>query len=59
MEKIIKLENINKRYDEAVIFNDFKIEFYENKVNCILGKSGCGKTKLKASRHGRSKRRLY
>ena len=46
MEKIIRLENINKRYDEAVIFNDFKIEFYENKVNCILGKSGCGKTTL-------------
>jgi len=46
MEKIIRLENINKRYDETVIFNDFKIEFYENKVNCILGKSGCGKTTL-------------
>ena len=46
MEKIIRLENINKIYDETVIFNDFKIEFYENKVNCILGKSGCGKTTL-------------
>jgi len=46
MEKIIRLENINKRYGETIIFNDFKIEFYENKVNCILGKSGCGKTTL-------------
>ena len=46
MEKIIRLENINKKYDETIIFNDFKIDFYENKVNCILGKSGCGKTTL-------------
>ncbi|MBQ6630778.1 MAG: ABC transporter ATP-binding protein [Romboutsia sp.] len=46
MEKIISIENINKSYGENIIFNDFKINFYENKVNCILGKSGSGKTTL-------------
>ena len=46
MEKIISLENINKSYDGNVIFDDFKIDFYKNKINCILGKSGCGKTTL-------------
>ena len=46
MEKIISLENINKSYDGNIIFDDFKIDFYKNKINCILGKSGCGKTTL-------------
>ena len=46
MEKIISIENINKSYGDNIIFNDFKINFYENKVNCILGKSGSGKTTL-------------
>lgn len=46
MEKIIRIENINKRYDDNIIFENFKIDFYENKINCILGKSGCGKTTL-------------
>lgn len=46
MEKIISIENINKAYDENIIFKDFNINFYENKVNCILGKSGSGKTTL-------------
>ena len=46
MEKIIRIENINKKYGENIIFDDFNIDFYENKINCILGKSGCGKTTL-------------
>lgn len=46
MEKIIRIENINKRYGDNIIFNNFQIDFYENKINCILGKSGCGKTTL-------------
>ena len=46
MEKIIRIENINKRYKDNIIFNNFQIDFYENKINCILGKSGCGKTTL-------------
>ncbi|EOY7214767.1 TPA: ABC transporter ATP-binding protein [Clostridioides difficile] len=47
MEKIkLSIENINKRYDSRIIFSDFNIDFYVNEVNCILGKSGCGKTTL-------------
>lgn len=46
MEKIISIKNINKRYKESIIFKDFNIDFYENRINCILGKSGCGKSTL-------------
>lgn len=47
MEKIkLSIENINKRYDDHTIFENFNIDFYVNEVNCILGKSGCGKTTL-------------
>lgn len=46
MEKRISLKNINKRYEESIIFEDFNIDFYENRINCILGKSGCGKSTL-------------
>ena len=47
MEEInLKFKNINKIYGHNIIFKDFNIEFYKNKVNCILGKSGCGKSTL-------------
>lgn len=43
---LISIKNINKRYNNKVIFQDFQIDFYKNKVNCIVGKSGCGKSTL-------------
>lgn len=43
---LISIKNINKRYNNKVIFQDFQIDFYKNKVNCIIGKSGCGKSTL-------------
>lgn len=43
---LISIRNINKRYNNKVIFQDFQIDFYKNKVNCIVGKSGCGKSTL-------------
>lgn len=52
MEKIInnnekiKIRNINKKYNDKVIFKDFEIDFYKGEVNCIIGKSGCGKSTL-------------
>jgi NitT/TauT family transport system ATP-binding protein len=47
MEEInLKFKNINKIYGHNIIFKNFNIEFYKNKVNCILGKSGCGKSTL-------------
>ena len=46
MEKMINIKNINKKYEDKIIFDNFNINFYENKINCILGKSGCGKSTL-------------
>lgn len=45
-EEMISVKNINKKFNEKVIFKDFNIDFYKNKVNCIIGKSGCGKSTL-------------
>lgn len=45
-EMTFNIKNINKTYGNKVIFIDFEIDFYRDKVNCIIGKSGCGKTTL-------------
>lgn len=45
-EMTFNIKNINKIYGNKVIFRDFEIDFYRDKVNCIIGKSGCGKTTL-------------
>lgn len=45
-EEVISIRNINKSFNEKVVFKDFNIDFYKNKVNCIIGKSGCGKSTL-------------
>ena len=42
----ICIRNLNKSYGNDKIFDDFNIDFYEDKVNCIVGESGCGKTTL-------------
>lgn len=42
----IEIKNINKRYEDKIIFKDFNITLEVGKVNCILGKSGCGKSTL-------------
>ena len=40
------IENLNCKYGEKVIYKNFNINFDDNKINCIIGKSGCGKTTL-------------
>lgn len=40
------IENLNKRFDDLIIFQDFNIHIQEGKITCILGPSGCGKTTL-------------
>ena len=40
------IRDINCKYGEKVIYEHFNINFDDNKINCIIGKSGCGKTTL-------------
>lgn len=43
---MLKLNNICKAYNNEQLYNNFNIEFEENKISCILGPSGLGKTTL-------------
>lgn len=43
---MIKLKNVSKYYDNLKIFENFNLDFKDNKITCILGKSGVGKTTL-------------
>ncbi len=43
---MIILKNISKKYDETVVFDRFNLTLYKNKITCIMGKSGKGKTTL-------------
>ena len=45
-EDIISIKNINKKFNDKIVFKDFQIDFYKNQINCIIGKSGCGKSTL-------------
>ena len=42
----ISIRNLNKSYENEEIFKNFNIDFYDEKINCIIGKSGCGKSTL-------------
>ncbi len=47
MEKVkLNIKNINKSYNDKIIFENFNIDFYKDEVNIIMGKSGCGKSTL-------------
>ena len=37
-EDIISIKNINKKFNDKIIFKNFYIDFYKNQVNCIIGK---------------------
>lgn len=47
-EKInmLSMENICKKYDNTIVLEDVSVVFTKEKVNCIMGKSGIGKTTL-------------
>lgn len=40
----ISVKNLNKAYGNEEIFKNFSLDLYDDKVNCIIGKSGCGKS---------------
>jgi len=42
----VKIENLHKDYGGKPVYKNFNIEFEENKVNVLMGESGCGKTTL-------------
>lgn len=42
----MKIINLSKSFATKNVFNNFSCEFLDNKVNFIVGESGCGKTTL-------------
>jgi NitT/TauT family transport system ATP-binding protein len=43
---MIELNNLTKRYDRKILFNNFSLKIKDNEITTILGPSGCGKTTL-------------
>lgn len=41
-----QINNMNLSYNDNIIFKNFSISLHINKINIILGSSGCGKTSL-------------
>lgn len=41
-----KIENLFKRFNDVVLFDNFSITLEKNATTCLLGPSGCGKTTL-------------
>lgn len=39
-------ENINKKFDEQIVFSDFSCVFKNGKITAVIGESGCGKSTL-------------
>ncbi len=42
----MKLINISKNFENFEVIKNFSLEIKENKITCLFGKSGCGKTTL-------------
>lgn len=43
---MIKFENVTKKLDSLELLKNFSIEFEENKITCLFGPSGVGKTTI-------------
>jgi NitT/TauT family transport system ATP-binding protein len=43
---MIKLIDVTKRFDDLILLKDFDISFEKNKINCLFGPSGVGKTTI-------------
>jgi NitT/TauT family transport system ATP-binding protein len=43
---MIKLVDVTKKYDDLIILEDFNINFEKNKITCLFGPSGVGKTTI-------------
>src|SRR5437763_2303888 len=45
-EKIIKLENIKKKYGNKLVLNDINLQITKGKIHALIGPNGSGKTTL-------------
>ncbi|AWM87481.1 ABC transporter ATP-binding protein [Microvirga sp. 17 mud 1-3] len=43
---LIRVENVTKRFGEAVAVDHLSLDIFESEFFCLLGPSGCGKTTL-------------
>jgi NitT/TauT family transport system ATP-binding protein len=43
---MIKLVDVTKKYDDLILLQDFNISFEKNKITCLFGPSGVGKTTI-------------
>ena len=43
---MIQISNLTKRYGKDTVYENFNVSLEEDKITCILGESGCGKTTL-------------
>ena len=43
---MIKLVDVTKKYDDLILLQDFNISFEKNKLTCLFGPSGVGKTTI-------------
>lgn len=42
----IQIKNLSKKFGNITIFNNLNLEIEENKITCLYGASGCGKTTI-------------
>ncbi len=42
----IRIKDLKKSYGDKQVFEGLNLEFEEHAVNCVMGRSGCGKTTL-------------
>ncbi|NLK63786.1 MAG: ABC transporter ATP-binding protein [Tissierellia bacterium] len=42
----MKLVDVTKKYDDLILLQDFNISFEKNKITCLFGPSGVGKTTI-------------
>ncbi len=43
---ILKLDNVNKSFNDIDVLKDFSMKIYSKEIVCIVGPSGCGKSTL-------------
>lgn len=43
---IVKVEKLNKKYGNHVLYDNLSLEIPSEKMTCLYGESGCGKTTL-------------